>query len=529
VAVQEPGPVIGGDDEAVPPQDDLASVVSVEKNEDVAAVCGRVDGAPTWAVVIHAPDGNRQLSTELGMRRLIHHAADAGKVIAIATRSSSLGSRARELGLPVSRKPQHIRWDAGGRRVMRMGRLNIAPPSLGRYVQVGFIAAVALAGVYLLFAMAPSASVTAYPPTETVSELVSLTASEDRSEADLDAMEVPATRVSSEQKFTLALKTTGTTQVGVLPAKAVVTVSNSSAAAVAIINGTVVNAGAQRQAFIFDNAVTVPAGGAVEAAVTALSPGAVGNVAAATITAFAEQKFAFLTVTNAAPAAGGTSEPRPAVDAKDVVALRELARALETSDAVKEGLLAARPHDAIFLGTAESTVEFGEARPAVGTPADVVLLDVAVTLSALAVVEETLDMVARRVLGDRADAGEFVEGSVRATETGARQLDSESGTIRTEVLVQGELARGTSASAIREAVKGKSETDARSTLSDRYGIQDADVRLSSWAPRLPRFGFRIDVKLAARETPSPAGTNSLNDARTSITTASTPTPGAGSR
>jgi hypothetical protein len=133
------------------------------------------------------------------------------------------------------------------------------------------------------------------------------------------------------------------------------------------------------------------------------------------------------------------------------------------------------------------------------------------------------------VLGDRADAGEFVEGSVRATETGARQLDSESGTIRTEVLVQGELARGTSASAIREAVKGKSETDARSTLSDRYGIQDADVRLSSWAPRLPRFGFRIDVKLAARETPSPAGTNSLNDARTSITTASTPTPGAGSR
>ena len=31
--------------------------------------------------------------------------------MAIATRSSSLASRARELGVPVARKPQHIRWN----------------------------------------------------------------------------------------------------------------------------------------------------------------------------------------------------------------------------------------------------------------------------------------------------------------------------------------------------------------------------------------------------------------------------------
>ena len=529
MAIQEPGPTIGEGEEEDAPREDLASVVSIEKNEDVAAVCGRVDGAPTWAVVIHAPEGNRQLSTELGMRRLIHHSADAGKVIAIATRSSSLASRARELGLPVSRKPQHIRWDAGGRRVMRMGRLNIAPPSIGRYVQVGFIAAVALFGAYLVLAMAPSATVTAYPPTETVSELVSLTASEDRTDADLESMEVPATRVTSEQKFTLALKTTGSAQVGTVPAKAVVTVSNSTAAAVAIVNGTILHAGAQRTAFLFDEPVTVPAGGSIDAAITARAPGATGNLAAGTITTFAEQKFQFLKVTNAAPAAGGLSEPRPAVDSKDVAALRELAMALEDSAAVKDGLVSARPRDAVFMGTAESNVAFAEARPTIGTPAEIVLLDVTVTLSALAVVEETLDLVARKVLGERAGGGEFVEGSVRATETGARQLDAESKTIRTELLVQGELARGTSASAIREAIKGKSEEDARSTLSGLYGIQDADVRLSSWAPRLPRFGFRIDVKLAARETPSDSGLIALNDATTSISAASTPSPGAGPR
>ena len=64
-----------------------------------------------------------------------------------------------------------------------------------------------------------------------------------------------------------------------------------------------------------------------------------------------------------------------------------------------------------------------------------------------------------------------------------------------------------------------------STLSERYGIQDADVRLSGWAPRIPRFGFRIDVELAVRETPTARDAIALNDA-TAIST-STATPAAG--
>lgn len=502
----------------------VASVVAVGRNEDVAAVCGRLDAAPTWAVVIHAPDGNRQLSTELGMRRLIHHASDAGKAVAIATRSSALSSRARELGIPVARKPHHIRWDAGGRHVVRVGRLNFAPPSVGRYVQVAFIAAVAFAGLFLLISMAPSATITAYPPTETVSELVTLTASESRTIADLEKMEVPASRVSTEQRFTLAMKTTGTAQVGTVPAKGVVTVTNSTHASVAIINGTRLLAGTEKVPFLFDETVTVPAGGSVDAAVTAERAGISGNVGAGIINTFAEPKFQFLKVTNAAQTAGGLNEPRPAVDSRDILALKELATALESSAEMREGLLAARPHDAVFMGTAESKVVIGEPRPPVGQPAGLVLVAVTVQLSALAVLEETLDEVARHVLAGNTALGEFVEGSVRATETGARQLDPETGVIRTELRVQGEFARGTTHSAIRDAVKGKSEEEARSTLSERYGIQDADVRLSSWAPRLPWFGFRITVKLAARETPTAPGATHPDDARTA-TTAATPAPG----
>lgn len=521
--MEDPGPVIGGYDEPPPPEG-VASVVMVEKTEDVAAVCGRVDGAPTWAVVVHAPEGNRQLCTELGMRRLIHHAADAGKVVAVATRNASLASRARELGVPVARKPQHVRWDAGGRHVVRVGRLSLAPPSIGRYVQAAIILAVAGVGAFLLLAMAPSATVTVYPPTETVSEVISVIASEQRSAIDLTSMAVPATRVSGEQKYTLAVKATGTTQVGVKPARARVTISNATGAAVLVAAGTVVLAAPDFQPFALDGEVTVPAGGSAEAGVTALKPGAQGNVAASAIGGWQAEKYRFLRITNAAAAVGGTSSPAQAVDPADVLALQALAKSLETSPTVREGLVEARPHDAIFLGTAEGRATYGEARPAVGTPTDLVLLDVTVKLSALAVVESTLEELARSVLSAHSAEGQFIPGSVKAVETGARQIDTESGEIRTELRIQGELARGVTEAAVKDAVKGKTRAGAKSTLDSRYGIQDADVRVSAWAPRIPRFGFRIRVGLAVRETPATSAPSLTNGPTTTPTATTTPGP-----
>lgn len=513
----------------VPPED-LASVVLVDPREEVAAVCGRVDTAPTWAVVINAPDGNRQLSTELGMRRLLHHASDGGKVVAIATRSSSLSARAREMGVPVARRPENIRWEAGGRRVVRVGRfINFAAPGIGRYVQVAFIVAVAFAALFLILAMAPSASVTAYPPTETMNSVVTITAVEARTQIDFDSLEVPAARVSSEQRFTLALKTTGTTQVGVTAATAVVTISNATAAGVLVAAGTIVLAGPDSFPFALDSAVTVPAGGNIDTPATAQRPGANGNVAAGAISGWEAEKFRFLKLSNAAPAKGGVSQPRPAVDSRDVVALRDLAKALEASDTVKGRLIEARPHDAVFLSTSEGVADYGEPHPVTGTPADFVTLDVTIRLSALAVEESTLNELARRVLGKGAAGGEFIPGTVRAVETGARQVDTETGLIKTELRLQGEFARGVSEAAVRNAVKGRTEDGARSTLAGRYGIEDVDVRLSGWAPRLPRFAFRISVSLAAREPRTGSGITSSNGTTAITPAAATPSPGAGPR
>jgi hypothetical protein len=521
--MEDPGPVIGAAEDAPPPAQDVASVVTVDPNEDVASICGRVDGASTWAVVLHAARGNRQLSTELGMRRLLHHCEDSGKVIAIATGSGSLASRARELRVPVARRPQHIRWDSGGRHVVRVGRLNIAAPSIGRWVQVGIIAAVAFGGLYLLLAMAPSATVVAYPPTETVSEVVSVTASESRTQADFAGLQLPASRVSTEQKFTLAARTTGTAQVGTAPAKVAVTITNSTSAAVVVVDHTIVLAGPDFFQFATDETVTIPANGSAPITATALTPGIAGNVPAGAVAGWQAEKFRFLKITNPAAAAGGVSEPRPAVDPRDVLTLNDLARALQSSETVRQVLLDSRPRDAVFLGTTESTLTLSDPKPAVGSPGELVLMEVTVKLSALALDERTLAGLANYVLEARG-GGQFVPGTFRARETGARQVDAETGLVKADIQVQGELARGVTSEQVREAVKGKSKEDALSTLSRRYGIQDADVRLSGWAPRLPRFSFRIEASLAAREPTVSANPPPPHAAAASTAAAPTATP-----
>ena len=477
----------------------LASVVLIDRREQIAGVCGRVDTAPTFAVVIHAPKGNRPLSTELGMRLLLRHVEESGKVVAIATTNSALASRARLVGIPVARKPEHVRWDSGGRRVVRLFGRSVRAPVLGRYAQAGLLLGLAAVFLGLAITVAPAATLTVYPATETLSRLITITASPDADDIDFETLKMPARKVSAKQRITLAMRTTGTVSVGTKPAKVMAQIMNPTGSDVVVPERAVLLAGAGTLPFELDGSVTVPAGKAATAIATAMQPGITGNVPTGTLTAWSDAKFRLLTVTNPAPGAGGVNENRPGVDAQDLVAIHALAQDLQKSDSVKSLLLAARPHDAVFLRTAETVIDFAEPPTPAGTQADLLLLEVDVTVSAYAVLESTLDAVARQVLKAEQGTGQFIRGTVSAIETGARQVDADSGAIRTEIQVQGEFVRNFSADKLKDAVKGQSADEAKSTLKRIYGIQDADVSVSpGWVPWLPRFSFRIGVDLRNR-------------------------------
>lgn len=501
----------------------LASVIVIDKNDDVASVCGRVDTAPTFAVVVHAPRGNRRLSTELGMRRLQRHADDSGKVVAIATSSLALANRARQVGIPVARRPEHVRWDAPGKRVLRVAGKSLLLPAVGGWVQAFAILAVFAVFIGLALTMAPSAAVKVVPPAETLSEVVTITASADFTEINLETLEVPASTITTTRTITLALRTTGTVLVGADPAKATVTITNPGEKSFSLPAGTILLAAPDLRAFALDAAAQVGPGATVDAAVTALEPGGGGNLPEGSITGWFDAANRELIVTNVAPAAGGTNVERPAFGENDRVALNQLARDLERSDVVKRFVLEGRPHDAVFLGTATATAKAGTTSMEVGEEGDIVLMDVEVTVSALAVLQATLEQVARDVLAQDG-VGAFIPGSVTAVEIGDRVVNTEEDTVTTELRVSGDFARDVTEDGIREAVKGKSQEDAKSTLAERYGIQSPDVRLSpGWAPWLPRFNFRIGVELLpeVEETSTPTNVPEGNE---TATAEATPTP-----
>ena len=491
----------------------LASVVSVDRREDVAAICGRVDGSPTFAVVIHAPGGNRPLSTELGMRRLQRHAEDSGRVIAIATSNTALAARARQVGIPVARRPDRVRWDSGGKRVLRVFGRSWVAPSMGGYLVFLIALVVAAAFGALSLTMAPSATVVAIPPVDTVERIVTISASPDAGKVDVKALKVPASKVTSQQTITLAVRTTGKVQVATLSAKVVVAMTNLSTVDITIPAGTLL-VGPGIQTFELDIDTTVPATKTVSQGATAVEPGPAGNVAAGTIKSWGDPKFQALTITNGLAAQGGATEERQGVATADILAIRVLAKDLTGSEAVKRALIAARPNDAIFLRTAETSIETGDPSLAAGAAGDILLMDVKVTVSALAVLSSTLDEIARGVLVTGQRRGELLPGSVTAVETGARRADASDGSIRTDIKVTGKFTRNLTREDIRDAVKGKSRDAAKSTLSERYGIDGAEVSVSpGWAPRVPRFGFRIEVEFRGpAATKATSESNSKNDA-----------------
>jgi hypothetical protein len=507
----------------------LASVVLIDRREEIASICGRLDAAPTFAVVIHAPDGNRALSSELGMRRLQRHAQETGKVIAIATGASALGARARQLGVPLSRNPEQVRWDSGGRRVLRLGRRALVLPRVSGYFRGVVVLALTGAAIGLAVTMAPSATLTVTPPVETLTRAITITASPDRDAIDFDNLRVPAREVSGSQHLVLAVRTTGTVAVDTTPAHVSVTITNPGAADVMVPSRSVLLAGSNAPRFELDEDVRVPAGKSTAAKATAARPGPTGNVAASAIFAWQDQRFAGLKVTNSEPATGGASESRPAVDGADLAAIRKLADDLAASEALKQTLIEARPHDAVFLRTARTSVQPREPSAAAGAPADLLFLPVDVNVVALAIGADVLEAVARRVLEPDRGTGEFIPGSFAAVETGARQLSADTNSITTEILVKGDYARTVTREGLKDAVKGASPEDARSTLASRYGIQDAQVSVSpGWAPWLPRFGFRIVVELRSQpnERSATARGSSTNDTVPSPTAiAASPSPG----
>lgn len=481
---------------------DVASVVSVDKREDVATICGRLDSAPTFAVVIHAPRGNQQLATEYGMRRLRRYADETGHVIAIATGNRSLISRATGAGLPVARKPANVRWDRPGRSVVTLGRISLALPSLGPLpgilaIGVGFLIIV-LAALFV----APSSTVTVILAGEDVSTDTEITIVAATSSADPENGILVARSVTLTETLLVAVKTTGAAEIATGPSKAVVSIA-APEGGIDIPGGAVLLAGTIR--FRLDSDISLESEESTSTTATAVISGPSGNVAAGAIDSWEDEAYHGAIVRNPNAAGEGTATSTSVITEADMTLALDQASALAASKVILDRLAAARTGELIIGESVSAEATPRESALDIGDPADVLVLEVDVVISGDAVSAPALVSLAEAIYETGSQV--VLPGTVEV-----RQLEPSfvgiNGTFA-RVAVTATLVSAIEHGAVRDATKGRRPDDAKQNLLTQYRIDDVEIRLSpGWAPFVPRFGGRINVETRAasgEEVEAPSG------------------------
>ncbi len=189
-------------------------LVAVDPDDDIPAICGKIDVAPGPRVALVAARGNQALQSPAGIARLLRHAEAGGKELALVSRQRGLRGRARQSGIPAygSEAALH-RAPRAVSPALRLGRLHIAARlprlSVRDRVVISFAAVLVFLALVAAYLLVPSAQVVVYPESEEITRAIRVTASTASDDIDLSARSVPARVVTVTMPLTLAVPTSG--------------------------------------------------------------------------------------------------------------------------------------------------------------------------------------------------------------------------------------------------------------------------------------------------------------------------------
>ena len=472
------------------------AAVPIERDDDLAAVFGKIDAAGSPRVALIAPRGNHELGRRLGMRRLQRHLDLTGKDIILVTHSRVLRVRAREEGVPSVTSLKRVDFDRVDRPGLYLGWMTLRLPTLGALLAIAVFVASVVAGAAVLFWYVPTATVTVFVPAQTMAETIDITADRGAQEVNVENAVVPARRREISVQRTLPGPATGVSVKGVEHAAVGVTFANRGFQAVAVPKGTVVVA-TNGMMFTTGNDVNLPArfGATGEAVALAQQPGTQGNVPARSVTRVEGPLNAQVTVTNPNAAEKGTDHREQVVSDNDVQFLRTLAEAYLADAAKKEILRLYAESETVFGDSVKLEVTDAQPMPAVGQPARYTEVQFTARASMLTAADEDLrriwvDRFRTKLGADKMLLEEHFKTTVEKTGGLDPIFDRLPVTLRVNVPVAPyvdpqQLARelsGKSRAGVERAVRERVQTD----------VPPA-VEMPRWAPWLPRKANRIAV------------------------------------
>lgn len=471
------------------------AAVVISRTDDLASVFGKISAADSPRVALMAPRGNRDLATQLGMRRLQRHLDLSGRDLMLVTRSRVLRLRAREEGLPNVTSIKRVNFERRGSG-LHLGWMTLRLPTLGALLAVAvFVAAVAL-GLAVLFWYVPSSTVTVLVPVETIGDTVQLIADTKATEVNVARGVVPARRRDLIVTRTFPGPATGTSLVPQDHAGVGLVFSNRTNRAITVPKGTIIHGTTGMQfTLASDVALQARIGATGEAIALAQRPGTAGNVPRNTTTRIDGPLNNDVAVTNPNPGERGSEVRQTVVSDNDVLFLRSLADAYLADAARKEFVARYAQSETVFADGATIEVTDCTPVPAIGQAARYVEVTCTARATSLTVRDDDLrtvyvDRFSKKIGPDRM----LMEGAFKTTVDLPGQHDATFDRLTVAVRVTDLVAPYVDRAQLRDELRGKSRTGAEATVRELVNTPlEPEIKLAGWAHWLPKQRSRITI------------------------------------
>jgi hypothetical protein len=491
-------------------------LIYLDPHDDHASARDKLGWARADRIVLIFPPHGRILTRRLDLVLLQRAARAQGARLGLVTHDPDVRAFAASFQVPVFDSPDQLpeaAWKTSSAeskgiqpspphallpRPLRPPprRVRTKPTSRRRQLQRVLLALLPLVAMLsLAITIVPAAVVEVVPLTTEQTAAFELALNLDGPVSDT-AESIPARRWTQTFDGELRQPTSGTVLVPSAPAEGEVVFTNLTDEEQHIPAGTGVRtAQGVRFLTLAEARLAAGAGSEAEVAVRATQSGDIGNVAAEAIVATEGPQGLAVAVINPDPTTGGGTTSRAGVAAADVDRIQQaLTRQLlqEARSALEANLAEGdriAPESLRVLRVVSAASE-----PAIGQPADSLLLRLTIEVEGVTYADAALAAFADAVLReDASGAVETVPGTLHADLT--RLLARTDGGLRYSAGADRGIYRSVDSDELRRMLAGASPDEAEARLAARVDLAaPPSIRLwPAWLPRLPLLPIRIDI------------------------------------
>lgn len=510
---------------------DRPHFMQLDPNEDATSVRDRLSFVRGQRVLLVWPESGTVLTRKLDLVLIQREAMRRAIRLALVTHDPQVIKNAAELNISTFEtvgESERKRWKRGRSKVFTKRHQkptndplpeelqevasrvkNPDEPRPLRQMLTRLAVVLVVVGIVLgvAFVVLPTATITLIPAQDIVEVTVTINASPDAANINVEQGIIPMTRLRVETTQSGTIDTTGAQPLSAARAAGTVVFINRTGAAVEVPAGTLVSTSAGTPVqFRTLETVTLPAGVGlqIEVGIEALQDfaGPIGNVGEGQVNTVVGDLSAQVDVRNAVPTSGGETRTTAAVSESDITRLESMVRQQIQSQAYTEMQPLLSESQFIILDSVRITEERDDWKTFSADEGDTVetlSLDMRAVVEAVAVDEQFGRQIAFASLSNLIPRGRVIEpGSVDYTR-GAVSGALPGGGITFDITASAVVVEPVDIGQMQQQLAGRSLPDAMTYIVNQIETQNGAaprITLSpSWARRMPLLPFRIRVQL----------------------------------